>query len=223
MATFGYSVRGRRDLQIIDNFARSHGLAITALYQDPLSWRIPWREREQGSRLAALLQREDHVVVGECVFAGAADFLQTVADLAPLSITLHIAKLNWPSCQPSLSIGIMELSYVEKVAAAHADATFQWQSENVSMGMARAAQAGKRRAFHAGYGRRWRGDKRIIDEEECQIAGWIQVWREQGFSWYQMARALLRRKIKTKDGREWSAARVRRVYLASLKWRPVNG
>lgn len=224
MATFAYSVGGEQDRQTIEAYAGSCGLIVAATFQDRKSWRTPWRQREQGSQLAELLQAGDHVIMGGGgTFAGAADFLQTIKDLAPLEITVHLAQVKWRTGSTSLAIGRVEAPFVEKIAAAHADAVSQWQSENTAWGLVRAAQAGKRYCRHPGYGRRWRRNKRVIDEEECQVAGWIRVWRDQGFSWYQMARVLLRRKLKTKDGGEWSAARVRRVYLEFLKWRPAKG
>lgn len=221
MATFGYSVGGEQDLQTIAAYADSCGLTVAATFQDPKSWCTLWRQRENGSRLAKLLQPGDHVIMGSGAFAGAADFLQTVKDLAPRNITVHLAQVRWRTGSTSLTIGKLEAPLVEQVVAAHADATFQWNSECVSRGMARAAEAGKKYCRDAGYGRRWLGGQRVVDEQECATIQVICELRRRGFSWHRIAVHLLRHGVRTRTGAEWSASRCRRAFL---RWyRPKSG
>lgn len=222
MATFAYSVGGEQDRQTIEAYAGSCGLTVAATFQDPKSWCIPWRQREHGSQLAELLQPGDHVIMGGGgTFAGADDFLQTIKDLAPREITVHLAQVKWRTGSTTLSIGKREAPFVEKTALAHADAMSRWRSENVSWGMARAAQAGKRYCRDAGYGRRWLRGKRVVDEKERAIIEVIcQLWM-RGFSWHRIAVHLLRHGVRTRTGAEWSASRCRRAFL---RWyRPKSG
>jgi hypothetical protein len=76
---------------------------------------------------------------------------------------------------------------------------------------------------YAGYGFKWSGpkgqQKRVPDEGEQAVMSQLVQWRDNGASWYQMAARLLRNRIVTSEGREWSPSRCRRAFLAALRLR----
>lgn len=74
--------------------------------------------------------------------------------------------------------------------------------------------AGLKYCAHAGYGYRWLRGKRVTDLREAATISLIVQLRQQGLSWYRIAAHLLRERVRTSSGREWSVARVRRAYFA---------
>src|SRR5262249_26768505 len=86
---------------------------------------------------------------------------------------------------------------------------------------------GLKHCRYAGYGFKWGGpkdqQKRVGDQEEGAGMSQIVEWREAGWSWYRIAARLLRNRVVTADGREWSVSRVRRAYLAELRRREASG
>jgi hypothetical protein len=79
----------------------------------------------------------------------------------------------------------------------------------------------------AGYGFKWGGpkdkQKRVPDLDEQAVMAQIVQWREVGWSWYRIAARLLRNRVVTAEGREWSVSRVRRACVAELRRREVSG
>ena len=70
---------------------------------------------------------------------------------------------------------------------------------------------------YAGYGYRWFRGRRVPDEHEAAVIAKVVEWKQKGYSWYGIASHLLRNRIRTSDGREWSVARCRRAYAASVR------
>lgn len=83
-------------------------------------------------------------------------------------------------------------------------------------------QQGRRYCRYAGYGYRWSRGRRVPDPQEASTIGRIVTMRDDnGLSWYAIAAQLLREHVVTRNGREWSPARVRRAYLAKCV-RPIQ-
>src|SRR5262245_14121455 len=78
-------------------------------------------------------------------------------------------------------------------------------------------EAGLKYCRYAGYGFRWFRGRRVPDEQEQKVIAQIVERRQQGHSWYRIAAHLLRHRIRTAAGQEWSASRVRRAYFAHLR------
>jgi hypothetical protein len=76
--------------------------------------------------------------------------------------------------------------------------------------------AGLKYCASAGFGFRWHRGRRVPDQRELEVMEAIVRWRNEGFSWYAIAAHLLQHRVRTKDGKEWSASRVRRAYLAYI-------
>src|SRR5260370_42341946 len=71
---------------------------------------------------------------------------------------------------------------------------------------------------HAGYGLKLRGPRgrktRVPDPKEQRGMRWILEQRQAGWTWGRIYFELLRRKERTREGREWSVSRIRRAYAA---------
>ena len=69
---------------------------------------------------------------------------------------------------------------------------------------------------HAGYGYKLRGSKgrrtKVPDPKEQQVIRWIAEQRQAGWTWERIYLDLLRRRERTREGREWSVSRIRRAY-----------
>jgi hypothetical protein len=84
-------------------------------------------------------------------------------------------------------------------------------------------RSGLKYCRYAGYGFKWEGDQRVPDPHEAAIMTQIVEWKQAGRSWYQIASRLLRNRVRTSSGLEWSPSRVRRVYAAELRRRETCG
>lgn len=224
MSAYAYTADSEA-ITAIENLARHRRFIIDGKFHDDRPWHIPWRQRMDGAQLFERLKAGDHVLMsGAGTFAGPDDFLKTVKDFATLGIVLHLHQRKWMACPEWASLGPLQAPFVEKTVAAIAAANARRRHEWNMRGIARKVLAGLRCCRYPGYGWRWTtSGKRVIDMEECKVAEMIRTWRAAGLSWAEMARSLLLRKIKTKNGCEWSAARVRRVYLASVTWTDETG
>src|SRR5262249_52353773 len=80
---------------------------------------------------------------------------------------------------------------------------------------------GVRYTRHAGYGFKWAGrrgrQRRVPDEAERRGLAAILRGGRGGCSYYDISPHLFLNPIKKSDGREWSASRVRRAFVAQLR------
>jgi hypothetical protein len=76
---------------------------------------------------------------------------------------------------------------------------------------------------YAGYGFKWFRGRRVPDQGERQVIARIVEQRRAGHSWYAIAAELLRQRVRTADGREWSVARCRRAFGVELHRRAASG
>lgn len=68
---------------------------------------------------------------------------------------------------------------------------------------------------YPGFGFRWFRGKRVVDEQEMATIAEIAKMRDEGgLSFEKIALDLLRRRVVTRDGREWSPWRCERAYRA---------
>ncbi len=69
---------------------------------------------------------------------------------------------------------------------------------------------------HPGFGYKLRGPKgrktKVPDPKEQQTIRWIVEGRNAGWTWERIYFNLLRRRVRTRTGREWSVSRIRRAY-----------
>ena len=74
---------------------------------------------------------------------------------------------------------------------------------------------------YAGYGFKLRGSKgrrtKVPDPKEQQVMRWIVEQRQAGSTWEAIYFDLLRRRERTRAGREWSVSRIRRAYGAEVQ------
>jgi hypothetical protein len=74
-----------------------------------------------------------------------------------------------------------------------------------------------------GYGFRWFRGQRVPDQGEREVIAQVVERRGAGHSWYAIAAELLRQRVRTADGREWSVAHCRRAFGVELHRRAASG
>jgi hypothetical protein len=171
------------------------------------------------------VQPGDEVVafVGS-VYTAASDMLAVVPVWRERGIKLHLLREG--SCQedplgPSMTTAGATGEAMLLALRAIASLNHTRRSEAAIWGIRARRRQGFRHTRHAGYGYRWAGPKgrqrRVPDKAERVVMGKIAEWRHAGYSWYAIAANLLRQRVETSAGREWSPARVRRAYYAELR------
>jgi DNA invertase Pin-like site-specific DNA recombinase len=235
MAVFGYCRQLADDkspatlaaqAEAVRAYCAGRGLQLDDLFTDGVgAGGIPWLERPAGERLAARLKEGDQVVVarGELVYTSASDLLAVIQDWRGRGIDLHIVQAEGGSGR--FRPGLDTQGPMGQVIAT-ALTVLAGFKKNRRREVARRALLERkcRRVRHTrcpGYGWRWEGppgeQRRVPDDEERAVIGKIIEWKQAGFSWYSIAAWLLRQRVKTAAGREWSPSRVRRACLAELR------
>jgi DNA invertase Pin-like site-specific DNA recombinase len=203
----------------IEAYAKDHALLLHSIIVDSAQFsQIAWFERPSGQRLASLLEPGSQVIVCnlETIGLKLVDLLSIIENFNERGIVLTIIDL------PATKNGLTSLSTTGEMGELCANvlrmmttlATMN-RSDAVSEGMQDRKHRGRKHCHYAGYGHHWRYGKRKVHSEEQETIAKIVVWREQGFSWNEIAARLLRHRVLTADGREWSASRVRRAYLSA--------
>jgi hypothetical protein len=69
---------------------------------------------------------------------------------------------------------------------------------------------------HPAYGYKLRGPRgrrtKVPDPKERRVISWIAEQRQLGWTWEAIYFDLLKRRVRTRAGREWSVSRIRRAY-----------
>jgi DNA invertase Pin-like site-specific DNA recombinase len=200
-------------LALIESFCMERGLLLGETFcDDPGAARTPWLERPGGAALAARLKAGDQVVVARAsgIYATLAAFQTVVEHFREQGVELHVVG----GLGQDLFSGEMwdHLPEALRIVRAIRQAL---RSGVVREAMAERRAQGKRHCSSAGYGWRWtRGGRRVPDRQEQEVIRKIIEWKQQGYSWAQIAGHLLRQGVTAPNGREWSAARVRRAFFA---------
>jgi len=209
---------------LIERFCTQQGLPLTAVFADAkYAASRPWLARPAGQALAAQLSDGCHVVTcGPAVFTRSADLLGIVQAWAQRGITLHLA-LNAKKGRFLTASGAAGAALITALQAAVVLGK-SGRSAAVSAGMRDRRTSGRRWCHYAGYGFRWHRGRLAIDEYERAVIGRLRQWRAAGYSINQLAIHLLHHHVVTKEGREWSAARIRRALLTAWECSPdLNG
>ena len=78
---------------------------------------------------------------------------------------------------------------------------------------------GLKHCYHPPYGYRFEKGKPVRNEEELAVMDKIVELKHAGQSYYRIAAKLLRERVLTPAGEEWSPARVRRAYQAAIRYK----
>jgi DNA invertase Pin-like site-specific DNA recombinase len=211
--------------KVIERYSDQHGLQVAEVFMDTAEAAgIAWLDRPAGMQLARRLTPGSQVVVaaGFVIFTSIADLLEAVRELQRREVTLHVASVKAHPHQPVSSLSTAGTTGVllENTLAAVLAMKRSSRSEAVTMGMQQRKAEGVRYCHFAGYGHKWEGrrgqERRVPDTYEQEVITKIVEWKKTGYSWYQIAAILLRHRISTSGGREWSVSRVRRACMAEL-------
>ena len=202
-------------LAIIRGFCEEHGLKLADVFQDQADTaRTAWLARPAGQQLAAVLKPGVQVVIADCasIYSKAADLLRAIQDLREQGVVLHIAAFKSRKSEAAFTFSTSGLHGDLMVKALQAMQTLNRsaRSEAVREGMRARKEQGRKYCHHPGYGYVWNGrGGRKPDDYEQAIMAKIVEWKRAGWSWNQIAAHLLRQRVRTSAGREWSPARVR--------------
>lgn len=208
----------------LDNYCKRNRFTLSTIFAEPAEFSsisIPWLERPAGQQLARQLRERSHVIAcAESIFTTVTDLLSVVQDFNERGIVLHFAgfKLRNGLEIPLSTCGGMGEAFLIALRAM-ASLVASNRGEAVSEGMREKKRQGKKHCRHAGYGFHWRRGKQEAHPQEQAVMAKIVEWREKGYSWHGIAAHLLRHRILTAEGREWSPSRVRRVCIGELQRR----
>jgi DNA invertase Pin-like site-specific DNA recombinase len=194
-------------------------------YVDPgVSGKVPIGERPAGGVMMGQLKRGDHVVVAKVdrMFRRLSDAASVLDQFERAGIRLHICNLMGGAIDLSSPIG----RFLLHILAAFAEMERSFIQERIKDGIARARQK-EIRPGRPRFGfkkvKAWdRARNRYVkvcvrDDEERKIMGEIVVMRIQGMTLKQISDEFtFVRKMRTKNGGEWSICRVHSAWRAEL-------
>jgi DNA invertase Pin-like site-specific DNA recombinase len=220
---YGYVCMGRDQPGIIQQFCAARGFAVSRLFQDGAEVRgSPWLSRPALSELTAALRPGDALVITSLapIYSSRRDLLTVLRALQARDIALHIAG---SATSPSLTVsGTMWNSFLQTLDVLFAFNT-RVRGEAIREALHTRRICGRRFTNFAPYGYKWqrsRGEQRCVpDSYERATIAQIVEWRDGGASWSVIATRLLRSRVVTAAGREWSSSRARRVYVAATRGR----
>jgi DNA invertase Pin-like site-specific DNA recombinase len=209
------------------------------LYQQTLLWgevyadatttaHIPFAQRPRGKLLLERLQPGDHVAIAKtsCAFASLPEALTQLDAWYEQGIIVHLLDMPGLTWRPGMGKTMLQL--VPALEAMKRNLTCERIHMAMNHPQTKAKMASRtargKLTNHPGYGYRHRGAAgrkvRVVDAKEQEAIARITAWREQeNLSWDKIAIRLLRQRIRTKDGRDWSSQRCRRAYLQQIQRR----
>jgi DNA invertase Pin-like site-specific DNA recombinase len=229
-SVYGYylSTPGPNQRALVDRFCAERGLVLSGIFEDDSGARdTAWLARPAGLDLGAKLKAGDEVVVAglEAVFSSRRELLQCLRRLQERGIAVHFAAFTAKVPVPISLRGAMAGAILRTIEA-FAALDSRRRGESIREALRSRRIWARRYTNYAPYGFKWqryRGEERCVpDQHERAIIAKIIEWRDQGQSWYRIATRLLRSRVVTAAGREWSPSRVRRAYLAGVRWMGRN-
>ena len=176
-------------LALLRGFCEQRGLVLTqeAFSDADDAVGTPWLERPGGMRLAAMLAPGVRVIVARAsaVYTGLGDFQTIVQHFRAYGAALHIVT----GAGQEFSTGGELWEHLLEVLPLVAAIKQSLHGATVSEAMQELKAKGVRHCRYAGYGWRWtRKGKRVPNAHEQAVIAKIVEWKEQGFSWNQIAR-----------------------------------
>jgi DNA invertase Pin-like site-specific DNA recombinase len=205
--------------------------AIEAYYQEHLAATHTWGgvfvEPHTSARKTAFLKRpvgkelDTRLERGDCVVA--AKFDRIFRSLGDFGFMRDVWKDRGVHLQFCNLFGMPSQTNVGRMTYAILAAVAEFEAEMVAERTREMKQYQKRHGLatngHAGYGYKFVGGrgnkKRVPDPEERGVMAWIVKQHMQNYTWRDMYLALRDRGVKTRKGKEWSIARIRRACVAA--------
>lgn len=214
---------------MISQYTKNHGQTgeIAFMEDRAVSGPTPFMKRTAGKELLRVLRRGDWVIVthlDRCC-RNTLDFLWLANELNARGVHFHIVNLFGSAIDTSSPMGMLIVTMLAGFA------TFERAMISIRTKEALAAKKGQgvKHARHAGYGFTWDRQKvngkmeriRITHDEERAVMKAIAQWRirDDPFTWEEIASALKKQGVLTKDGKEWDQNRVRRAFAAEMDLR----
>jgi site-specific DNA recombinase len=199
------------------------GFAFGGCYVDAdMSGGVPLADWPEGRRLAVDLQPGDVAVFAKLDrgFRNLADLALTIDDWATRGIDFHLLDLGVDTATP---VGQL----VIHVMGAFAQFERRRIAERIREALAVRRRNGRPvsgkppHGFQIAHARDETGkvvDEYFVpDEHERRVGRRIVAWREQGLTFAQIYFHLLRFKVRTTEGNEWSLGTIRRTYAAEVQ------
>jgi DNA invertase Pin-like site-specific DNA recombinase len=209
---------------LMKDYARYHNLPgdITFFLDQATSGKIPWEDREAGGQMFKYLRPGDHVVIAKLdrAFRSLKDCVVVLDRFEKMGIKVHIVNLMGGALDLSSPMG----KFMIHVLAAFAELERAFISERTKDGLRASKKKGVRHCHYPGYGFKWEKRRvdgktvrvRVRDEDERRVMAHIVEWRTQDepLGWDEIAKHLKNLGIINKEGRPWTAMRIRRAFRA---------
>jgi DNA invertase Pin-like site-specific DNA recombinase len=223
---YGYCVlTGPDQRRTLEEFCAERGCVLARVFEDPGELRdTGWFARPGVRALMSLLEPDDEVVVAglRSIYASRRDLLKVFREHHARGVVLHIAGFS-AKFPKSVTLGGAWGDMVLRSFEVFFEFDARARGEAIREALNRKRLEGRRYTCHLPPGWRWegrRGQQRPVpDPYERAIIAKIIEWRDQGQSWNRIATHLLRSRVVTPAGREWSPSRARRVYVAATRGR----
>lgn len=148
-----------------------------------------------------------------------ANLYQTISDWHERGIVLHFKDCSGEWINTSLPV---DGRNVGDVMLRILESEKQNRSEVIRLGIQHRQSQGKRHGRYPRVGFMWEkrddGDHYLVpDPQDIAVMQQIVDWRDECVPWERIYFKLLRHRVKTRDGREWSVSRIRRAYDSALR------
>jgi DNA invertase Pin-like site-specific DNA recombinase len=211
----------------IEAQATALGLVIDACFQDlGESGGKRFDQRPEGRNLCEQLAHGDHLFVAKLdrAFRNTVDCLTMVECWKKLGVKLHFCDLGAMPIDPTTPIG----EFILTIMAAVAKLEREFIRQRTREALALRKRKGHCNGLYPGYGFAWRKQwdpkqqktikVRVPCPEERAVMKSIVGWRLEGQSFDAIRQHVqYELRLLTKDGREWSRARIVRAFLAELE------
>lgn len=193
---------------------------------------IPINAREGGREMCSALRKGDVVYISKLdrAFRNAANCAVTLDAWQRLGVSLCVVNLLGMAIDLSSPIG----KFIVLILAAVAELEREYVRERTRDALALRKRKGHANGKYAGYGFMWRKQKdpetgrmvkvKVACPAEREIMKEIVKWRLDDFPWDTIldhVNNVLDR--PTKEGKPWSTARLKRAFVAEMKFQTTEG
>jgi putative DNA-invertase from lambdoid prophage Rac len=211
----------------IEAQATALGLVIDACYQDVgESGSKRFDQRPEGRNLCDQLAQGDHLFVSKLdrAFRNTIDCLTMVEKWKQLGVKLHFCDLGAMPIDPTTPIGEFILTIMAAVAKLEREFIRQRTREALALRKRQGHGLGKYPGYGFAWCKQWDAKqqktvkRRVPCLEERAVMRSIVGWRLEGKSFDAIRQHIqYELRLVTKEGSEWSRARIVRAFLAELE------
>ncbi len=213
----------------ISTHAAREGVTIDTWIEDPATTsKIRFDKRDGGAEFVRLAKSEDTLWISKLdrAFRSLADCAVMLDAWERKGIGLRICDIGG-----QFDITTPHGKGFLQIMAVIAEMERKLNSVRTREALAVLKRAGKANGRYAGYGFKWRRvwDKdrnngnggwtkhKVANPEERAMMAEIAKWRMEGLDYESIYFHMLKHKLKTTDGKEWSLDRIKRAYQAELQ------